>query len=200
MHYLGSNIDNAVALGLTGCWDSVLFRFMRSKSYHSINAAIKLIFLILILAGKAFPINFDPHSMTGQSDVNITHSLIRPLFLVADVSKYQIMMSDSVDTKDFYFKKKSPWVAFGLALGPGIVVHGLGHYYAGHKKAAWILFGTEIAAGVLMIWDYNRWQKNGPHITDAPLLGVYAGCYLYASWLYDVMGAPCKIDMENKKH
>ena len=31
-------------------------------------------------------------------------------------------------------KKKSPVLAFGIAIVPGIFIHGAGHYYAGKKE------------------------------------------------------------------
>jgi hypothetical protein len=155
--------------------------------------------LCLVFVGKAYPINFDPNWITVQSN-KITYPYAKSLFMVNSISMYQQGIDDSLAVKGPCYKNKNPWLAFGLALGPGIVVHGLGHYYAGRKKTALILFGTEILATGLAFIERNQIRKENSRRVDAPLLGVYLFSYLYASWMYDVIFAPSKIIEDNKKH
>jgi hypothetical protein len=175
---------------------------MKMKPLPIIKSAVIFIFLFLIIASSTYAIKFDPQSIIIQNHYGGSFHQPRSLVLADNIP---ICISpnatgDSTFTKKGLYKKKSPWLAFGLALGPGFVVHGLGNYYAGHKKAAWVLFGTEIFATTIIVWDYNRWRINKSYTTDKVSLGFFAGLYLYTSWMYDVIWAPSNVLEDNKKH
>jgi hypothetical protein len=167
-------------------------------SRNIILSATVLLCFQSILPGIANAIKFNPSSITTQTNDKIANFRLRPLMLVNNISLSRMEGGDSITSTVPLYTKKNPWIAFGLALGPGCFVHGLGHYYAGHKKAAWVLLGTEILASAIVAWDYNRWHKTYPHGTDRVSLGFFAGLYIYTSWMYDVIWAPSKVLEDNK--
>ncbi len=96
-------------------------------------------------------------------------------------------------------------MAVTLALGPGLAVHGVGHFYAGRPVTGAALLAAELGAVYLAYrggTDIMRAQANGVFDTNSPNLGqseefsrgaglaaVGVAVFL-ASWLYDLTGAP----------
>jgi hypothetical protein len=48
-------------------------------------------------------------------------------------------------------KRKDPSKAFVYALGPGAIVHGAGHFYAGETSMGFVLLGSEMLGSVLLL-------------------------------------------------
>lgn len=101
--------------------------------------------------------------------------------------------------------RKEPVVAFAVALIPGSVVHGLGHYYAGDPETGKTLLVTEGVSLVLVLV--------GGAILSSPDLfgGCSSDCVIGAislsagtigfvgSWVYDVIGSPFAAQRYNRK-
>jgi TM2 domain-containing membrane protein YozV len=103
---------------------------------------------------------------------------------------------------NFHLKKpKSLWIALGIALVPGTVVHGAGHFYAGRIKTGFLLLGTEVVGaslvGVGAIAGFAE-VMGGESTLDAELW-VFGGLILFVgSWVYDVVGSPIVVMKTNK--
>lgn len=90
----------------------------------------------------------------------------------------------------------NPSAAFALSLGPGALVHGLGHYYAGERRTAGLLFLTELAGLALM----NLNHPEGPleqvvgatnrRSLDKADLAPLGRVLFFGSWLYDLAKSP----------
>lgn len=100
---------------------------------------------------------------------------------------------------------KNPSAAFGLALVPGALVHGVGNHYAGERKTGTILFLTEIFGLALMNLDHpdngvdqqigNReGSRRGDGSTQALGRALFVG-----SWLYDLASAPDAARRRNRR-
>lgn len=119
-------------------------------------------------------------------------------------------------------KKKSPELALVLALFPGFIIHGLGHFYAGKPLLGGILLvcgivGTcLIIAGVIMIGVSGSLLGLGIILTaitgvdvgvstgiaiatEAVGLIRVGGILFLGSWWVDIVGAPIACILRNQK-
>jgi TM2 domain-containing membrane protein YozV len=91
-------------------------------------------------------------------------------------------------------KLKSPTVAFLYALIPGLIVHGAGHFYAGHDTTGWaLLIGEGIGLGFVAAWwgvtsisDF----ENSLALTLLAMVLSRLGTFLFViTWAYDMTEA-----------
>lgn len=116
----------------------------------------------------------------------------------------QQTLPPSAQKSNIKTKKKSPWVALGIAFFPGIIIHGAGHTYAGKHKTAALLFTSEliglglIGAGIVII-SLTVFTKVGTlgaadiSCETSGLVNILFGTgsvLFVGSWVYDVVGAP----------
>jgi hypothetical protein len=108
--------------------------------------------------------------------------------------------SDSAKVDSLKLSKlKSPWIAFGIALVPGAIGHGLGHFYAGKNRTAGLLFGAEVAGGFLLYISSLSAFGGPPYQNETDLMAL-TGIILFAgSWVYDVIGSPIAVKKKNQK-
>jgi len=145
------------------------------------------ILLIWFLSAKSYP-------STTQTYVSRSY---HSTFLLANQT------NDSAKVTNFHLKKpKSPWIALGIALVPGAVVHGAGHFYAGRIKTGFLLMGTEVVGvslvGVGAIAGFAE-VMGGESTLDAELW-IFGGLILFVgSWVYDVVGSPIAVKKQNKE-
>jgi hypothetical protein len=102
--------------------------------------------------------------------------------------------------KPMQASRKSPIMAFLIALGPGVVIHGAGHYYVGDYKTGCKLLGGEVISyiigmyGMVLVNEYTSNRINAK--PDATLEGIgqfliiAGGCGFVATWIYDLIAAP----------
>jgi len=101
-------------------------------------------------------------------------------------------------------KLKSPTKALVIALVPGSVVHGAGHFYAGKTKTAIGLFGAEIAGAALTslgLLGSLRGDTGGEgdgSLAGPVVLSLGLGLFV-GSWIYDVVGSPSVVKNQNDK-
>jgi len=94
--------------------------------------------------------------------------------------------------------EKSPILAFGIAMVPGALVHGVGNLYAENYITAFTLAGWELAGGIMYL------AANGPASNQTMNLGSgfmvpsnsqgvvkYVGLGIFGlSYIYDIISAP----------
>ena len=86
----------------------------------------------------------------------------------------------------------SPYATFAIALIPGAVVHGAGHFYIGDKKTGWTLAKLEIISiGLFGIFTYTALSEGGRGDIAVLSLISSAGLFL-GTWFYDIIGATYK--------
>lgn len=99
-------------------------------------------------------------------------------------------------------KKRSATAAFLIALVPGSVVHGAGHFYAGKPKTGFVLMGTEIVGiGLFMVGAISSLPDNvreGDGEGDGETIGFVGFSLFMFSWLYDMINAPLKVKKQNQ--
>ncbi len=168
--------------------------------------SILLIFISFFVLANT--LRSETNSVALKSPVNIYQALdvaVRSnsftYLTVQDTTSTDTSHKDTGVTKPG--KLKSPTAALVIALVPGSVVHGAGHFYAGKTKTAIGLFGAEIVgAGLTFVGVLgNAFQgmegSGNKDAVDAALiigLGLFVG-----SWIYDVVGSPFVVKNQNDK-
>jgi TM2 domain-containing membrane protein YozV len=94
---------------------------------------------------------------------------------------------------------RDPNYAIFVALVPGAVVHGAGHFYAGKPGTGTALFVSEVTGLGLCYLGAMTAMGSGEYSTGG-VVAVSAGLALFiGSWAYDVALAPLSIKKENEK-
>jgi len=103
----------------------------------------------------------------------------------------------------YYPKSKSSNVATLLAIFPGFLVHGCGHFYAGDVKTGFILLGTEgISVSCLFLVGIadafsNNDSNERPALRGILLMSGLAG--FFGSWIYDMVHSGTAAENYNNK-
>jgi len=151
-------------------------------------------------AGNNLTVSYSPTNITHSMDVAVgSHSF--NYLIVQETTATDTTYKKANESKPA--KLKSPTTALVIALVPGSVVHGAGHFYAGKTGIALGLFGAEIVgtgliyAGVIgsIFEGMEGSEKRGGE--DAALiigLGLFVG-----SWVYDVVASPLVVKNQNDK-
>jgi len=98
---------------------------------------------------------------------------------------------------------KSPILAFIIALFPGVIIHGSGHYYVGKPKTGTLLLTVEllsiaaVGAGMILVAlgatlkAITLGKGDVSEIFSPVGILVYGGTLGFIfSWIYDIIGAP----------
>jgi len=99
-------------------------------------------------------------------------------------------------------KLKSPTTAFLIALVPGSVVHGAGHFYAGKPKTGVFLFSMElIGAGLFYLGALSSFgeQSENNSSKDGTVVKFFGFALFVGSWVADVIGAPKAVKKWNNE-
>ncbi len=145
--------------------------------------------------------------------------------------KHTVLLYSCVDEEDslvftsqrkMLVSKKSPWVALGLALIPGFIIHGIGHFYAGKPLVGSVLLICGIIGTGLIIVGFIIIAVSGGILTPSIILTVFTGTPIgisesvagirtaigllqiggilfFGSWAVDIVGAPISCILRNRK-
>jgi hypothetical protein len=105
---------------------------------------------------------------------------------------------------------KDPILATVIAIGPGLLAHGFGHFYAEDYKMGLMLFGSEvvslvvIGAGYVITVAPNNFTVIGGNedtVKRGGLITLFSGVALFAAgWLVDITTAGRAADQYNIEH
>jgi hypothetical protein len=102
-----------------------------------------------------------------------------------------------------YPRQKSEGTALLLAIGPGFVIHGLGHAYAGDGVTFGVLLGCEVVGGYYLIDAFKRaLDENSTDElsnTETALRASAIIVLFFGSWAYDIMFAPGAVEKHNEE-
>lgn len=94
---------------------------------------------------------------------------------------------------------KDPYTAFFLALGPGFIVHGIGHHYAGRKKTSNVLFITSVLSLVGMT-GLALGGGIGVNPPESDIVFFKECLFIFlGTWIYDMVASPIVCSRDNKK-
>jgi TM2 domain-containing membrane protein YozV len=109
--------------------------------------------------------------------------------------------NDSAKVADFESRKlKNPWLAFGIALVPGAIIHGAGHFYAGRIGTGFVLLGSElIGTGLIGVGLISGIETITGEPREGWVIELEVGLILFVgSWIYDIIGSPIVVVRTNK--
>jgi hypothetical protein len=159
------------------------FKMIRSREVTKL-----LLFLLIWIWAHSCSANQSIQSYVSNDQSRSLGYVSPPTFLLTQESEDSVRVHASGS-----LKLKSPAKARLLGIFPGVVVHGLGHFYAGADSIGWLLLGAE-AAGLGLI-------GLGAAIEDPELVKVpvYIGTILFlVSWLGDIGMAPDAAKQHNQ--
>jgi len=110
--------------------------------------------------------------------------------------------NDSAKVANFESRKlKNPWVAFGIALVPGAIIHGAGHFYAGRIGTGFVLLGSElVGTGLILVGLVGGIETITGEPREGWVIELEAGFVLFVgSWVYDVVASPFAVMKRNKE-
>jgi len=91
---------------------------------------------------------------------------------------------------------KDPILATVIAIGPGFLAHGFGHFYSEDYRMGLLLFGTEIISLILVGVGYVEYSSprnftdvadNESEVKRAGMIAMISGIALFtAGWLVDI--------------
>lgn len=135
-------------------------------------------------------------TMLSSSELNLLQSGYSNLLFAQQTN-------DSVKIRNFSSRKlKSPWIAFGIALVPGFVVHGAGHFYAGRIGTGLLLLGTEVVGMSLLVYaavSSIALAWGGEYDPEAELWAIGGLVLFMGSWICDMVGSPLAVKKQNEK-
>lgn len=169
-----------------------------------------ILFILLALsniaqAGNNLTVSYSPTNITRSMDVAVRSNSLDYLYAQEPLANDTIYKKAN-ETKPA--KLKSPTTALVIALVPGAVVHGAGHFYAGKTKTAIGLFGAEIlGAGLtgLGLLGSLRGDTGGEGGGGGEVVIALGLGFFFSSWIYDIVESPSVIKRQNdqtpeKKH
>jgi len=165
------------------------------------------VFMTLLICGVIF------HSSSLKANTgifatekkSIYHKINQNILFFPKLDNSIILIGgDSIHTgKNPMIKKKDPYKAFVYALVPGIVVHGIGHFYAKENTTGWILVGTEVLS--LGILTYAAGVGLGETIggksdtINDDVAAILDFTLFAGTWLYDLIDSPLAVQGYNRK-
>jgi len=156
------------------------------KTLRSILQVGLLLLVICFLSAKIYP-------STNKTQTYVSKGGYLNLLLAQQTND-----SAKVDSVKLG-KLKSPWIAFGIALVPGAIIHGAGHFYAGKTTTGFLLLGAEGVGAYLAFLSAIASFPEGEDSADVELWG-FVGFVLFAgSWVYDVVMSPIAVKKDNQK-
>jgi len=116
------------------------------KNFSAI-LVILFVFSNTVKAGNNLTVSYSPANITHSMDVAVgSHSF--NYLIVQETTATDTIYMKANESKPANLK--SPTTALVIALVPGSVVHGAGHFYAGKTGTALGLFGAEIIGAGLI--------------------------------------------------
>jgi len=91
-------------------------------------------------------------------------------------------------------------MAFGIALVPGAIIHGAGHFYAGKIGTGFVLLGSElVGTGLIAVGLVGGIETITGKPREGWVIELEAGLVLFVgSWIYDIIGSPIVVMKSNK--
>ncbi len=149
-----------------------------------------------VQAGNKLSVSYSPTKITHAMDLSVRANSMRHLYTLTsspiDSVSRGSMRPDTL-------RLKSPETALLIAVVPGFVFHGSGHFYARKSLTGLALFATEYIGFILYLRGSNfMGGSGGDHDTEQAeyISGI---ALFFGSWAYDLIGAPLAVNKENER-
>lgn len=139
---------------------------------------------------------YSPKSITKSMDLAVRsysmNYLYTPTPNQSDSANKGIARSDSL-------RLKNPNTALLIAVFPGFVFHGSGHFYARKSLTGLALFATESFGLILWLRGLNPFGESSNYSAADQAEFITGMALFFGSWAYDLIGAPLAVNNENEK-
>lgn len=162
-------------------------------------SAILFILIVLsntVLAGNNLSVSYSPTNITKAMDFALRSNSMSYLYTL---TSSQIDSAGKGSIRPDSLRLKRPNTALLIAVVPGFLFHGSGHFYARKSLTGLALFATESVG--LILWlrgsNFMGGSSGGPDTEQAEFITGMA--LFFGSWAYDLIGAPLAVNKENEK-
>jgi len=160
-----------------------------------------ILFILLALSNIA---QADNNPTVSYSPMNISHSMDVALRSTSMSYLYTLTASqiDSVSkgyVRPDTLRLKNPNTALLIAILPGSIVHGAGHFYARRPVTGAALLGIEMVSLVFFVRAIGQGLSDTGSREQERQDSFIGTTLFFGSWLYDIIVAPLTIAKENEK-
>ncbi len=149
-----------------------------------------------VQAGNNLTVSYSPTNITHTMDLVVRSNSMSYLYTL---TSSQIDSASKGNVRPDTLRLKNPNTAIVIAILPGSIVHGAGHFYARRPVTGAALLGIEMVSLVFFV----RAIGHGLSDTGSPeqeRRDSFIGTTLFiGSWFYDIIVAPLTIAKENEK-
>jgi hypothetical protein len=166
------------------------------KLILSLTVLTILVMSNAVHAGNNSVISYSPTNITQAMDVAVRSNSMSYLYTL---TASQIDSVNKGSSQSDSLRLKNPNTALLIAVIPGFVFHGSGHFYARKSLTGLALLATESVG--LMVWRRGgNFLGSSGGGTDAEQVQFIIGMALFfGSWAYDLIGAPLAVNNENER-
>ncbi len=163
-----------------------------------VSAILIILFVLsnIAQAGNNPTVSYSPTNITHSMDFAVRSNSMSYLYTL---TASQIESVHKGSERSDSLKLRTPNTALLIAVVPGFVAHGSGHFYA-RKPLTGLALLTAEAAG-LILWlrgsNFMGGSSGGPDTEQAEFITGMA--LFFGSWAYDLIGAPLAVSKENEK-
>lgn len=169
---------------------------MRKPTLFSAILIILFVLSNIAQAGNNPSVSYSPTNITQAMDVAMRSNSMSYLYTLTS-SQIDSVNKGSVQSDTL--RLRNPNTALLIAVVPGFVFHGSGHFYA--RKSLTGLALVAVEATGLILWlrgsNFMGGSSGGPDTEQAEFITGMA--LFFGSWAYDLIGAPLAVTRENEK-
>lgn len=169
---------------------------MRQEIQIAIICFCLVAFSSSIQAGCTSGISYSLTNITQAMDLSVRSNSMSYLYTLASS---QIDSINKGSTRPDSLELRNPNVALLIAVVPGFVFHGSGHFYARKSLTGLALFSTESLGLILWLRGLNPFGESSNYSAADQTEFITGMALFFGSWAYDLIGAPLAVNKENEK-
>jgi hypothetical protein len=152
------------------------------------------VLLICLLWSNTYPSTGKVQTYVSKGSMisSLKVERLKPLFAQQTEDTIKVHTLDSLTLKD-------PNYAIFVALVPGAVVHGAGHFYSGNIGTGLILLASEAVGAGFIAWGAATGVERGEPTGEGMVYVAIGSTLFFGSWAYDLVFAPLGIKKKNEE-
>lgn len=168
------------------------------KKIALVSAILFILFVLsnAVQAGNNLTVSYSPTNITRSMDVAVRSNSIN--YLYTPITS-QIESAGKGYVRPDTLRLKNPNTALLIAILPGSIVHGAGHFYARRPVTGAALLGIEMVSLVFFVRAIGQGLSDTGSPEQERQDSFIGTTLFFGSWLYDIIVAPLTIAKENEK-
>ncbi|MCJ7457572.1 MAG: hypothetical protein MUP17_01100 [candidate division Zixibacteria bacterium] len=163
-----------------------------------VSAVLIILFVLsnITQAGNNPTVSYSPTNITQAMDVAVRSNSMSYLYTL---TSSQIDSASKGYVRPDTLRLKNPNTAMVIAILPGSIVHGAGHFYARRPVTGAALLGIEMVSLVFFVRAIGQGLSDTGSPEQERQDSFIGTTLFFGSWLYDIIVAPLTIAKENEK-